>query len=217
MRQIPLTKGQVALVDDSDYEMLSKYKWQVLKRGRTYYATYSEKAKQQITELTLERNGLMLASAAQNNQIEELQRKLLESENEALLLMSKQSEEQESQISDLTTKNEQLRGGITALRIQYDSVVNLNDTVNASLQTENERLKKETVRLEDLRLDDKIETDKQIAGQQALIEQLAGVLQKADYLWKSTALQGQIDAVLVAVSAQKNTFTGEGGTFKKEE
>jgi hypothetical protein len=28
MKQIPITQGQVALVDDEDYERVSKYKWQ---------------------------------------------------------------------------------------------------------------------------------------------------------------------------------------------
>jgi hypothetical protein len=38
MREIPLTQGQVALVDDEDYERLSAFKWQV-RRGRyTFYA-----------------------------------------------------------------------------------------------------------------------------------------------------------------------------------
>ena len=27
MREIPLTKGYVALVDDEDYEMVSEHKW----------------------------------------------------------------------------------------------------------------------------------------------------------------------------------------------
>ena len=38
MRQIPLTKGQFAIVDDSDYEQLSKYRWCAQKRDNTYHA-----------------------------------------------------------------------------------------------------------------------------------------------------------------------------------
>ena len=38
MREIPLTKGQVALVDDEDYEALSQYKWCTIKAPGTYYA-----------------------------------------------------------------------------------------------------------------------------------------------------------------------------------
>jgi len=39
MKEIPLTQGQVALVDDSDYEYLSQWKWFAQKHRRTYYAT----------------------------------------------------------------------------------------------------------------------------------------------------------------------------------
>lgn len=40
MKEIQLTQGQVALVDDEDYEELAKYKWQATwnKASRTYYA-----------------------------------------------------------------------------------------------------------------------------------------------------------------------------------
>lgn len=38
MIEIPLTQGQVALIDDEDYELVSKYKWYAERDGNTYYA-----------------------------------------------------------------------------------------------------------------------------------------------------------------------------------
>lgn len=38
MREIPLTKGMVALVDDEDYARLNPYKWSAQKHRNTYYA-----------------------------------------------------------------------------------------------------------------------------------------------------------------------------------
>lgn len=39
MKRIKLTKGRYALVDDSDYDELSNYKWCVIKNLNTFYAT----------------------------------------------------------------------------------------------------------------------------------------------------------------------------------
>jgi len=38
MKEIPLTQGQVALVDDEDFERLSQFKWSARKYGNTFYA-----------------------------------------------------------------------------------------------------------------------------------------------------------------------------------
>ena len=45
MREIQLTQGQVAIVDDSDYESLSQWKWQAYwnKATRSYYAVRTER------------------------------------------------------------------------------------------------------------------------------------------------------------------------------
>ena len=39
MREIRLTQGRVALVDDEDFEILSHHKWYAAKGGNTFYAT----------------------------------------------------------------------------------------------------------------------------------------------------------------------------------
>lgn len=41
MKEIELTQGQVAIVDDEDYEYLSSWKWYARKRRNTYYALTS--------------------------------------------------------------------------------------------------------------------------------------------------------------------------------
>jgi hypothetical protein len=41
-RRIPLTKGQIAIVDPDDYERLSKYKWSASEHGKTWYAVRRE-------------------------------------------------------------------------------------------------------------------------------------------------------------------------------
>lgn len=50
MRYIPLTQGQIAIVDDEDYEELSQFKWYAQKRGQTYLAarTYYENGKKKF-------------------------------------------------------------------------------------------------------------------------------------------------------------------------
>ena len=42
MKEIFLTQGKVALVDDEDFERLNQFKWQAVKNGKTIYGTRSK-------------------------------------------------------------------------------------------------------------------------------------------------------------------------------
>lgn len=42
MREIPLTQGKVALIDDEDYDRVSRFKWGAVESGGIFYATRTE-------------------------------------------------------------------------------------------------------------------------------------------------------------------------------
>lgn len=42
MKSIPLTRGLVALVDDSDFEKISGFRWHARRKGKTIYAARSQ-------------------------------------------------------------------------------------------------------------------------------------------------------------------------------
>ena len=44
MKPIPLTQGQVAWVDDEDFDALSRFRWQASRRAHTWYAERKERA-----------------------------------------------------------------------------------------------------------------------------------------------------------------------------
>jgi len=41
MKEIALTQGKVAIVDDEDHEALAMYKWQAYRRRKTFYVKRS--------------------------------------------------------------------------------------------------------------------------------------------------------------------------------
>jgi len=56
MKQIQLTRGKVALVDDADYERLNQWKWCAIKNHNTWYATrYITKLDGKHTSISMHR------------------------------------------------------------------------------------------------------------------------------------------------------------------
>ena len=55
MKEIPLTQGYVALVDDEDYELVSQYKWLVIPKSYTNYASRTIKLQDKPTSQAMHR------------------------------------------------------------------------------------------------------------------------------------------------------------------
>lgn len=69
MKEIKLTQGYVALVDDEDYEYLNQWKWQVLKKKYTQYA-FRKKQRNQAKQTLLMHRVIMGLSG--NNQVDHI-------------------------------------------------------------------------------------------------------------------------------------------------
>ncbi len=59
MKEIPLTQGQFAVVDDDVYEVLMQHKWCAQKSKNTYYACRSTRQKGKSTTVFMHREVMM--------------------------------------------------------------------------------------------------------------------------------------------------------------
>lgn len=79
MKQIPLSQGKFALVDDADYEWLNQRKWYAHQDGNTWYARRNEKQK----VITMHRQ---IANAPTNMQVDHINGDGLDNRRENLRL-----------------------------------------------------------------------------------------------------------------------------------
>ncbi len=61
MREIPLTRGKIALVDNDDFEKVNQYKWCAVKHKNTFYAVRAEtlRSRQETRETGLPRQKMV--------------------------------------------------------------------------------------------------------------------------------------------------------------
>lgn len=60
MKQIKLTQGKFALVDDEDFDFLNQWKWSVSKIGNNFYAMRSKKITKTRKSITIRMHRLIL-------------------------------------------------------------------------------------------------------------------------------------------------------------
>ena len=60
MKEIPLTQGKAALVDDEDYEFLNQWKWYAKRGTNTYYAARSSGTPSQHNQKTIRMHRVIL-------------------------------------------------------------------------------------------------------------------------------------------------------------
>jgi hypothetical protein len=83
-REIPLSRGQVAIVDDADFEWLTKWKWQAHPVGRNrFYAVRSTSIRGRTINMRMHR---LIMDAPQGMQVDHINHDRLDNRRENLRL-----------------------------------------------------------------------------------------------------------------------------------
>lgn len=70
MREIKLTQGKIALIDDEDFELVNKYRWYAHKRNNNFYVRTSIKKNSQFTKIEIHR--LIMNTIDSNNFVDHI-------------------------------------------------------------------------------------------------------------------------------------------------
>jgi hypothetical protein len=98
MKEIPLTQGKVALVDDEDYSELSKYKWYAHKGGNTYYADRHPKKIENLTK-TITMHLFLMGPHQKRMQIDHVNGNGLDNRRENLRVITCRQNQQNQHVS----------------------------------------------------------------------------------------------------------------------
>ncbi len=90
MKQILLTQGKVALVDDEDFEWLNQYKWRVEIGARTSYAKRGVDDPSKARRTTLAMHRLILGLTDSKTQVDHIDHNGLNNQRNNLRVVTKQ-------------------------------------------------------------------------------------------------------------------------------
>ena len=106
-REIPLTQGKVALVDDGDYEELSKYKWYANRGGSTWYAhTHTRQGNRKRVFVAMHR---LIIDAPKDMQVDHIDRNGLNN-TRANLRLATRAQNGHNSIRSVTKKTSAYKG-----------------------------------------------------------------------------------------------------------
>lgn len=84
LKEIKLTQGQVAIIDDEDYELISQYKWYAHRCGHTFYARTNKTKKEKLSMHSL------ILAAQKGQEIDHINHNGLDNRRENLRFCTKQ-------------------------------------------------------------------------------------------------------------------------------
>jgi hypothetical protein len=87
MKEIPLTQGSVAIIDDADYELVSQYKWQLSPNKNTGYASHAFSKKGKYYRLYMHR---LITGASADKEVDHINHNGLDNRRANLRVCSEQ-------------------------------------------------------------------------------------------------------------------------------
>lgn len=121
-KQIPLTRGMFAIVDDEDFERCQEYSWYALKAHHTFYATARPYDKDSKKQLTVYMHRLLLNAPA-GSEIDHADGNGLNNSKSNLRIATRS----QNAVNTLRYNKTGLRGVHTTIRAIHSAILRVND------------------------------------------------------------------------------------------